>query len=71
MKYSSQKDIDKLVRTLVREGWLYWRGGKHGRLQAPFADAKLTVPGSPSDMNAFENFRRDVQRLLQSGRTST
>lgn len=71
MKYSSQKDIDQLVRSLVRKGWLYWRGRKHGRLQAPFGMTTLTVPVSPSDTHAFQNFRRDVERLLQSGMRST
>lgn len=71
MKYSSQKDIDKLVRRLVREGWRYWRGAKHGRLQPPCGVWTLTVPGSPSDIHAFQNFRRDVYRLLQKGMRST
>jgi hypothetical protein len=66
MKYSNQKDIDQLVRKLVRQGWHFWRGKKHGRLKAPFSKNSLTVPGTPSDCHAFDNFSRDVLRILKS-----
>ena len=32
MKYSSNQAIRDLVRELVRSGWSYRRGGKHGKL---------------------------------------
>lgn len=64
MKYSSCKDVDRLVRDLVRSGWTFWRGGKHGRLKSPNSTRSLTVPGSPSDQRAFLNFRRDVRGAL-------
>jgi predicted RNA binding protein YcfA (HicA-like mRNA interferase family) len=64
MRYSSCRDVDKLVRDLVKSGWTFWRGGKHGRLKAPSTGASVTVPGSPSDHRAFLNFRRDVRSLI-------
>lgn len=66
MKYSSEKKIDGLVRKLVKAGWLFTRGGKHGRLQPPSGHA-LTVPCSPSDRRAYLNFRRDVRSAFLPG----
>lgn len=60
MRYSSCKEIDRLVRSLVRAGWEFRHGRKHGKLLCPLAATFLTVPGSPSDRRAFLNFRRDV-----------
>lgn len=64
MKYCSCKKINALVKDLVRSGWVFFRGSKHGRLHEPSGKATLTVPGSPSDRRAFLNFRRDVQQVL-------
>jgi hypothetical protein len=65
MRYSSGKEIHVLVRQLIREGWSFGRGGKHGWLRSPAGLATLTVPNSPSDRRAFMNFRQDVRRLKQ------
>lgn len=64
MKYCSCKMIDQLVKGLVRQGWIYSRGGKHGRLSPPNGQATLSVPRTPSDYRAFLNFRRDVRQVL-------
>ena len=34
MKYSSDKDVNKYAKQLVREGWGFKRGKKHGKLIA-------------------------------------
>lgn len=65
MKYSTQKDIDKFVRQLVRKGWIFWHGAKHGRLRHPSQQKTLTVPSSPSDRRASDNFTRDVYRMTR------
>ena len=62
MKYSAGKEIDALVRHLVKSGWQFRHGGKHGRLFAPDGGPILTVPKTPSDRRAFLNFRQDVRR---------
>jgi hypothetical protein len=64
MKYCACKEIDQLVNSLVRDGWVYRRGGKHGRLVTPNAHETLSVPRTPSDYRAFLNFRRDVRQAL-------
>jgi hypothetical protein len=66
MKYCSCKEINALVKMLVREGWLFFRGGKHGKLRRPSGKVTLTVPNSPSDHRAFLNFKRDVHHALSS-----
>ena len=61
MRYSSAKEIDALVRQLVKEGWTFSRGGRHGRLLAPTGWPSVVVPCTPGDRRAFLNFRRDVR----------
>lgn len=63
MRYSNNKEVAALVRTLVNEGWEYMKGKKHGKIVAPNG-RKLAVPGTPSDWRASMNFQRDVQRLV-------
>lgn len=58
-------EIDRIVSQLVRQGWQFRRGRKHGRLYAPLGGGVLTVPGTPSDSRAWLNFRRDARRLAQ------
>ena len=66
MKYCTNKDIDKLVKRLVREGWYFRRGAKHGRLITPTGTQALTVACSSSDCRSFNNFRGDVRRAVKS-----
>lgn len=63
MKYSSNKDIDQVIRQLIRQGWSFRRGGKHGRLTHPDGQQTLTVANSPSDYRSFHNFRRDLRKI--------
>jgi hypothetical protein len=49
MKFSRNKDVNRLVSQLVGEGWRYRRGGKHGKLYSPEAMGFLTIPTTPSD----------------------
>ena len=62
-KYSSDKDIHKLVCSLIKKNWQYQRGTKHGSLRSP-SGFKMTVPGSPSDRRAYRNFLKDTQRQV-------
>ena len=61
-KYSSDKDISKLVRQLIRQNWRYRAGKKHGKLISPFGTFAV-VPSSPSDCRAYKNFYQDIQRM--------
>jgi len=62
MKYCASKDLNNLVKQLVRMGWSFSRGSRHGRLSSPDGGPVLTVPGSPSDHRTLQNFRSDVRR---------
>jgi len=63
-KYSSDKDLAKLVRKLIGQGWTYERRRKHGCLLHPGGRIKVTVPGSTSDRKALQNFKGDIKRLI-------
>ncbi len=64
MKYCSNKEIDQMIRRLLRQGWRYYRGRKHGRLTHPRGRPTLTVAKSPSDYRSLHNFRRDVRHAI-------
>jgi hypothetical protein len=66
MKYCANKDINQFIRQLIRQGWHYRHGGKHGRLTHPTGQPTLTVAKSPSDSNSFHSFQRDVRRVAPS-----
>jgi predicted RNA binding protein YcfA (HicA-like mRNA interferase family) len=61
-KYSSDKELNKLIRSLVASGWVYIRRRKHGLLKSPNTCFQTTVPGSPSDYRAVKNFKKDIER---------
>ncbi len=62
-KYSSDKELNKLIRKLVTSGWVYVRRRKHGLLRSPDKLFQTTVPGSPSDYRAYINFKQDILRV--------
>lgn len=63
-RYSQDKDIDLEVRLLVKRGWFFKSGRRHGKLMLP-RGSWVTVPTTPSDRRALCNFRRDVKRGLR------
>lgn len=66
MKYSTNKDIDQLIRQLIRQRWVFQNGGKHGRLTSPDGLLTLTVSRSPSDSRCLYNLRRDLRKGILS-----
>ena len=69
-KYCKKPEIDALVVQLVRSGWHFHRGGRHGKLRNPQGSRALTVPISPSYHRAWLNFRRDVRHAQQMTSTA-
>jgi hypothetical protein len=47
--YCSDKDVNKFVKSLIKQGWTYTKGKKHGKLSADFTDLTVTISSSPSD----------------------
>ncbi|WP_152207924.1 type II toxin-antitoxin system HicA family toxin [Marinobacter changyiensis] len=60
-RFSSNKDWNVVIRRLVKLGWRYRRGGKHGRLTHPDCSRTLIIPVSPSDHRSLQNFMRTVR----------
>lgn len=65
MKYSSHKETNKAVRALVRLGWSYKRGSKHGKLRPPTGRSTVIVAGTPSCGNAIKIFYGNIKRAKQ------
>ena len=63
MRYCRDKQINKLVADLVREGWHFSRG-RHGKLRNPFGTEFVTIASTPSDHRAFQNLRHDIRRQV-------
>ena len=62
MKYSHNKDINSMVKELLKSGWFIVRKNKHVKLQSPTGKT-LAVPSTPSDVRAVLNFKADVKRI--------
>lgn len=61
-KYSQNRDINRLARELVDEGWTAQRRKSHWQLVPPSGGKPLTVPNTPSDGRAILNFKADIKR---------
>lgn len=61
-KFSSNKDINKLVHVLIKQGWRVKHGKKHHHIIHPNG-RKHAIPCTPSDQRAFINFSHDMMRL--------
>lgn len=62
MQYCSDKDINQLVKEMVRTGWCFERG-RHGKLRHPSGVGFITFPKTPSDHRCLLNLRRDIRWL--------
>ena len=66
MRFSSSKDINSVIQEKVKNGWVFKKGKKHGKLIHIATGRKLAVPSTPSDYRAMMNFSADVKRLLNN-----
>lgn len=65
MKYSSDKDMNKDIRQLIKEGWIFYKRKKHGKLSPPnHPEITSIVSSSPSDTHACSVFRREIRTLV-------
>ena len=56
------KSTRKLFSELCREGWVYRKGKKHGKLISP--RGRLVVfSKTPSDRNAIHNLTKDIRAV--------
>lgn len=63
VRYSKNKDIASLVSGLIKTGWRFANGSKHGSLFSPHGIRQI-VPTSPSDRRAYYNFRNQIKHIL-------
>ncbi len=69
MHYSNDKDINLLIKGMIRSGWRFERG-RHGKLYHPEGAGFVTFPKTPSDHRSLLNLRRDIRRLLSIFRSA-
>ena len=61
--YSKDKEISKLVKHLIKSGWVFKQGKKHGLIYAP-KGGRIAVPCTPSDRRSHLNFKRKLKRIM-------
>lgn len=61
-KYSSNKELNQIIRRLVAMGWIYARRSKHGRLITPCGNWVTTVSISPRSQNAAKHLKWDIHK---------
>ena len=66
--WCTNKDVNKLIRKLLREGWELREGKRHIVLKAP-TGATVSISRSPSDYFAFKNILGDIRRA-STGQTT-
>lgn len=63
MSADARKQMKKMVKELVQEGWFFEQGKKHGRIYTPDRSYFLVISMTPSDTYAAAQFSRDVKRV--------
>lgn len=64
MGIPSDKELKKLVKQLLREGWTLETSRKHTKLRSPKGHL-VSMSSSPSCPYAFKNVARDVQKIIE------
>lgn len=63
MQLSSHKAQNACLKELVRNGWTYYRGGRHGVLtHQKHPEIKISVSTTPSDVNGPKNMMKQVRK---------
>ncbi|PPI78615.1 hypothetical protein DXI23_19595 [Marinobacter flavimaris] len=63
MRFSSDKDIHLFAKHLVRHGWVFKQGKKHGKLLAPKSKGMVVIPSTPSKRRALQEMMATVSRI--------
>ena len=64
MGIPSDKELKKLVKQLLREGWTLETSRKHTKLRSPKGHL-VSMSTSPSCPYAFKNVAKDVQKIIE------
>lgn len=68
--YCEDKDINKLVTQLVKEGW-YVVVAKHTKLYTPRRKILVSISKSPSCSHAYRNVLGDINRARREDEKET
>lgn len=63
MRYSSNKDLDALIRAAIADGYKFRHGSKHDQLRTP-SGRLVVIPRTPSDWRSIKNVRRDLLKSI-------
>jgi len=65
-RFSNNKDIQICIKNLIKlHHWQFSNGKKHNCLFSK-AGKRITVPSTPSDRRAYQNFRKDIERIIKN-----
>lgn len=64
MRYSSNKDINRLIMLMILNGWKHVHGAKHDKLISGKGRV-LVIARTPSDWRAIRNIKCAIQRNLR------
>ena len=62
MKFNN-KDMNKEIFNLVRNGWKFVHGKTHHKVYPPGQSQYITVSTTPTDWNVIHKFRAQVRRM--------
>lgn len=56
------KDIDRIRKALIAQGWRLDDSGKHTKAYAPDGQTLVTMPKTPSDPRAIKNLIAQLRK---------
>lgn len=66
--YSTDKDLNKEIKKLIKDGWTPWKNKGHWKITSKNG-ITLTISGTVSDFRTVIKFRSDVKRALRLERS--
>lgn len=59
-KYSSSKDVNQMIKNLIKSGWMVKTGKRHRTIISPRGQ-RITFSSTPSDFRVFKKFRAQIR----------
>jgi hypothetical protein len=63
-KYSSSKDVNQMIKNLLKSGWQFKKGKCHGAIISPRGQ-RITFSSTPSDYRVFKKFRAQIRNEMK------
>ncbi|GIU87459.1 MAG: hypothetical protein KatS3mg009_1974 [Acidimicrobiia bacterium] len=59
----ANKEVNEIIKKLIRQGWRVERGAKHWKAYPPDKSKRMiTIPTTPSDHRSLKNVISDLRR---------